>query len=312
MCVVSVWIITYNHEPYIAEAIESVLMQKTDFDYKIIIGEDCSTDRTREIVKEYKNKYPDKIDLYLSEENLGVMGLIRATYGMCKGKYVTSFDGDDYYTDPYKLQKQVDFLEANPDFVLHFHRANIINEVRGYEIMSGEAFSRNPDNTLDVDHFLEGTNPIITSSVMNRNVLGATLPEWYFELPFPDYSYYFLLMQYGKVQYSSEVMSAYRVHEKGSWSGESEKIQYQNMIDFYSQIHRHLAYLNPKKIRRSKAYYHYLLVIIFIKEGDAPSIRKHMSAIASLDLHSFKKYWKEIVSVLYSKYILKKSFEELV
>lgn len=309
MCVVSVWIVTYNHEQYIAEAIESVLSQKTDFDYKIIIGEDCSTDRTREIVKSYKEKYPEKFELFLPEKNIGVMELIRATYSMCKGKYVASFDGDDYWTDPYKLQKQVDFLEANPDFVLHFHRVNVINELRGFETLSGEAFSRNTDNTLEVDHFLEGTNPVMTSSVMNRNVLGDSLPEWYYELPFPDYSYYFLLLQYGKVQYSSEVMSAYRVHKKGSWSGESEKIQYQNMIDFYSQIHRHLAYLNPRKIQRSKAYYHYLLLIIFIKEGDVSGIKKHFIAIMALDLPSFLKNWKAIVSVLYSKYILQKTFE---
>lgn len=311
MCVVSVWIVTYNHEQFIAEAIESVLNQKTDFDFKIIIGEDCSTDRTREIVKDYKNRYPDIIDLYLPEKNIGVMELIRATYSMCKGKYVASFDGDDYWIDPYKLQKQVDFLEANPEFVLHYHRAKIINEVRGFETLSSEDFSRNADNSLEADHFLEGVNPIITSSVMNRNVLGETLPEWYYELPFPDYGYYFLLLQYGKIHYSPEVMSIYRVHERGSWSGESYKNQYHNMIEFYRQIQHHLPHLNTKKIKRSKAYFHYLLLIIFIKEGDIIGVRSHVSAIASVDFLSFFKYWKGIISVMYSKYILKRKFEEI-
>jgi len=311
MCLVSVWIITYNHELFIAEAIESALAQKTKFDFKIIIGEDCSTDRTREIVKKYKEEYPDKIELYLPEKNIGMMELIRATYSLCKGKYVASFDGDDYLTDPYKLQKQVDFLESNPDFVLHFHRVKIVNELKGYTISSGEAFSRNPDNSLDLDHFLEGTNPIFTSSVMYKNILGESLPDWYYELPYPDYSFYFLLLQYGKSQYSQEVMSAYRIHKGGVWSGNAYKNQYLNMIELYSQLQVHLPYLNRKKVAQSKAYYHYLLLIIFIKEGSISGMKKHLRAIAVIDPSSLSKFWKAIVSVSFSKFILKKSFEDI-
>ena len=311
MSLVSVWIITYNHELFIAEAIDSVLAQKTDFDYKIIIGEDCSTDRTREIVKKYKAEYPDKIELYLPDKNIGMMELIRATYNLCKGKYVASFDGDDYLIDPYKLQKQVDFLEANPDFVLHFHKAKILNEVRGFTAFSSEAFSRSPDNSLDVDHFLETTNPIITSSVMYRNILGDSLPEWYYTLPYPDYSFYFLLLEHGKIQYSPEVMSVYRIHRGGVWSGNAYKNQYQSMIDFYSRLYMHLPYLSSKKIDQSKAYYHYLLLILFIKEGNLSGIKKHIRALATLDPSSIFKYWKVILSVSFSKFILKKSFEDI-
>lgn len=312
MSTVSVWIITYNHEQFIAEAIESVLNQVTNFDYKIIIGEDCSTDRTRDIVLQYKEKYPDKFDLYLPEKNIGMMELIRATYSMCKGKYVASFDGDDYWTDPYKLQKQFDFLEAHPDYVLHFHRVKVINEVRGFTTLSRETFSKNADNSLESDHLLEGTNPILTSSIMNRNVLGDSLPDWYYELPYPDYSYYFLLLQYGKVHYSSDVMSVYRVHKGGVWSGDTYKSQYRNMINFYSQIHNHLPYLNKKKINESKAYYHYLLLIIFIKEGNVSNIKKHISAITTINPPSLLKYWKVIVSVSFSKFILKRTFPDIL
>ncbi|KEO75004.1 glycosyltransferase [Anditalea andensis] len=308
MCEVSVWIITYNHEQFIAEAIDSVLMQVTDFDFKIIIGEDCSTDRTREILLEYKEKHPDKFDLYLPEKNIGMMELIRATYSMCTGKYVASFDGDDYWTDPHKLQKQYDFLEANPDYVLHFHKAKIINELRGFTTYSTEAFSKNADNSLEADHFLDGFNPITTSSVMNRNILGASLPEWYFNLPFPDYSYYFLLLQYGKVHYSPDVMSVYRVHKGGVWSGDTYKNQYGNMINFYTQIHHHLPFLSRKKIDKSKAYYHYLLLIIYIKEGDVFNLKNQLKAITELNAPLFLKYWKEIISVSFSKFILRKTF----
>jgi len=310
MYLVSVWIITYNHELYIADAIESVLAQKTNFDFKIIIGEDCSTDRTRKIVRKYQEEYPDKIELFLPAKNVGMMELIRATYSMCQGKYVASFDGDDYLSDPYKLQKQVDFLESNPDFVMHFHRATILNEVRGFTTLSSEAFFRNPDNSLEIDHFLETTNPVITSSVMYRNVLGESLPEWYYNLPFPDYSFYFLLLKYGKIQYSPEVMSVYRIHKGGVWSGDAYKSQYRNMIDFYSQLQVHIPYLNRKKVEQSKAYYHYLLLLLFIKEGNISGAKKNLRAIAAINPRTFLKFWKVIVSVSFSKFILKKTFEE--
>lgn len=110
---VSVWMITYNHEKFIAQAIDSVIMQKTNFDYEIVIGEDCSTDRTREIVLEYKAKHPDKFKLLLQEKNVGMMQNFIVTLKTCNGKYIALLEGDDYWTDPLKLQKQVDFLQAN-------------------------------------------------------------------------------------------------------------------------------------------------------------------------------------------------------
>lgn len=120
MILLSVCMTTYNQEKYIAQAIESALMQKTNFDFEIVIGEDCSTDRTKEIVANYARKYPDKIKSILNERNIGIIPNFVNTLNNCSGKYIAILDGDDYWTDPYKLQKQVDFLEANPDYgVVH-------------------------------------------------------------------------------------------------------------------------------------------------------------------------------------------------
>ena len=110
---VSVTMITYNHERYISQAIEGVMMQKTNFSIKLIIGEDCSTDTTREIVSQYQIQYPNKIILKLPELNLGVNINSLSNKLLCTGKYIAECEGDDYWTDPYKLQKQVDLLEAN-------------------------------------------------------------------------------------------------------------------------------------------------------------------------------------------------------
>jgi len=116
--VVSVYMITYNHESYIAQAIEGIMMQQTDFPIELVIGEDCSTDRTREICLEYQDKYPEIIRLLLPEKNIGIYKNSKSTFIECKGKYIAICEGDDYWTDPLKLQKQVYFLETRPDFAL--------------------------------------------------------------------------------------------------------------------------------------------------------------------------------------------------
>ena len=122
---VSVAMITYNHERFIAQAIESVLMQQTDFAVELVIGEDCSTDGTREIVRAYGERYPERVHPLLHEHNLGLKGHNNfvATLKACRGQYIALLEGDDYWTDPHKLQKQVDFLDGHPEYVGCFHNA---------------------------------------------------------------------------------------------------------------------------------------------------------------------------------------------
>ncbi|MBM3299903.1 MAG: glycosyltransferase, partial [Deltaproteobacteria bacterium] len=110
----SVLMITYNHRPYIAQAIECALNQQTDFPFEIVIGEDCSTDGTREIVFEYQRKHPDVIRVLTSDRNLGPMHNFLRTFDACTGKYVAICEGDDYWHHPEKLKMQVDFLESHP------------------------------------------------------------------------------------------------------------------------------------------------------------------------------------------------------
>ena len=142
---VSVFMITYNHEKYIAEALDSILMQKTDFDFDIVIGEDCSTDATRRIVLEYSRKYPDKIKLLLHNVNVGFISNMMYVLEACTGKYVAMCEGDDYWTDPFKLQKQVDFLEANNEYMLATH---------GYRIVK----DGNVIRTVDHNEFIDNDN----------------------------------------------------------------------------------------------------------------------------------------------------------
>lgn len=127
-CLVSIIVPTYNHEKYIQQAIDSILMQKVNFSYEILIGDDGSKDSTSFILKCYQAKYPDIIHLTLHSVNIGAT---RNAYGLltsAKGKYLATLEGDDYWTDPCKLQKQVDFLESHPEFIGCTHKFTLVNE----------------------------------------------------------------------------------------------------------------------------------------------------------------------------------------
>lgn len=124
----SVVMTTYNHERYIAQAIESVLRQQTSFGVEIVIGEDCSTDRTLNIAQDYQSQYPEAIHIIRSEHNVGWRANYRRTIAAARGKYVALLDGDDYFTHRKKLQMQVDLLEANPDVGMCYTRSERIDE----------------------------------------------------------------------------------------------------------------------------------------------------------------------------------------
>ena len=137
--VVSVHMITYNHEPYIRQSIESVMMQKTDFEFELVIGEDASQDKTREICFEYQKKYPDKIRVLWWHENVSKFGGNgRRTRAHCRGEFIAFCEGDDYWIDPLKLQKQVDIMRKHPNVGLCFSQKRIIDSDSGREISWGE------------------------------------------------------------------------------------------------------------------------------------------------------------------------------
>ena len=127
----SVVTLTYNHEPYIAQCIEGVLAQKTSFPIEYIIADDCSTDGTRAICEEYAKNNPDIIRLISSSANVGAVENEQRAFLAAKGKYIATCEGDDYWTDPLKLQKQVDFLESHPEYSVCFHRFKKYHEIDG-------------------------------------------------------------------------------------------------------------------------------------------------------------------------------------
>ena len=204
--------ITYNHELYIAQAIEGVLKQKAYFSIELVIGEDFSSDKTREICLSYKEKFPNKIRILQRDKNLGMMNNFVDSLKSCEGKYVALCEGDDYWTDPLKLQKQIDFLESNPEFSACCHRVQVIDQ-------DGCSISNSFDIEQKIMTFedLVVLNSIYTASFVYRNK-QFEVPDWFNKVSAGDLPLYLLNAKIGKVKFFNEIMGAYRKHSGGVWS----------------------------------------------------------------------------------------------
>lgn len=234
---VSIFMMVYNHEKYIKEALNGVLMQKYNFDYEIVIGEDCSTDESRNIILEYSKQFPGKFKLLLHNTNIGAQKNQLAVLENCIGQYIAMCEGDDYWTDPFKLQKQVDFLEANPDYVLSFHQVNIL-KTNG-EIVN-DFITKVPENYETIETLARLGNYIHTPSVVFRNVIKE-FPFEFSQTPIGDYFLYMMLAEHGKLKYLEDNMAVYR-EGVGIWSDRS--IYFRNfntallhafLFDFFSR-----------------------------------------------------------------------------
>lgn len=216
---VSVSIITYNHENYIRDAIDSVLAQKTDFSFEIIIGDDFSDDATVDILKSYQQKYSDIIHLILHPKRYeGVPGRLNNITNLyaCRGEYVALLDGDDYWLDENKLQTQVDFLEANPEFnVIASDALKIDTSGEDTGGRYGEShFHLQKDNTFTHDDVLRAGWCIAqTSSIMYRNRQFEEFPDWFWHIISADFGLLLLVSQKGKIKYLKKAFTAYRIHD---------------------------------------------------------------------------------------------------
>ena len=273
----SVCIITYNHGKYIAQAIDSVLMQQANFDYEILIGEDDSSDNTREICKEYAAKYPDIIRLFLNDRKnvIYINGQPTGRWNFinllknAKGKYIALCEGDDYWTDPYKLQKQVDFLEGNPDFSMCYHDALIMKNNKLIEKKFLEPFrfhyqplDKSVFDTEDTLYPFASFAP--TASILFRNKLITEFPDWYYTCAFGDRMIFTMLSKHGKIKYLDFVGSVRRIHPGGISSNFTQISMAQERLIFFKNMPSYLgAKYKPLCDRYLKYFYEFLILSYF-------------------------------------------------
>jgi glycosyltransferase involved in cell wall biosynthesis len=251
---VSVAMITYNHERFIAQAIESVLAQKVDFEVEMVIGEDCSTDGTRRIVQEYARKYPNVIRALLPDKNVGMQKNFIIVIEACTGDFIACLESDDFWTDPQKLAKQAAFLDANLECASCFHNAIMFSDdqsnsspdlslnKRGNRLMCRP---RTKPRYSQKD-FFKG-NVIPTCSVMFRKEAVGKFPPWFEKLSIADLPLHILCTEHGMAGYLRDVMAAYRLHSGSSWSSKSFLDKIPHEIEMFEELERYLQ-SRPKSV----------------------------------------------------------------
>lgn len=304
---VSISCITYNHAPYIRECLEGFLMQQCDFEYEILIHDDASTDGTSDIIREYQEKYPEIIKPIIQTENQwsqGVRGInAKFNFSRAQGRYIALCEGDDYWTDPLKLQKQVDFLEANPEYSLVCGGFKSVNTVTGEEITAIKDVENSIDNT---EQGFDITLERFFKQWLTKTMTLVFRKEFYNANDFKDYKYTrdvhlnYHLLKRGKGYYMKEVFGTYHVHDGGIFSlmGKHEQINQNYLV--YKEIHvlnpndkfaykrfkayltqaiKHKTYNTNKYIRKSQ-----LLRELFLGTKDFKSFIKNIKIL----LHAFK------------------------
>lgn len=215
--IVSIWCLTYNHEKYIRQCLDGFVMQKTNFRFEAIVHDDASTDGTADIVREYAEKYPDIIKPIIETENQYSKqdgSLYRIMQKTCTGKYIALCEGDDYWSNSLKLQKQVDFLEQNPDFSMCCSDGQIITN-------EGEiSWTRyKSDSEIKTEEMIRGGGPfILTASILHRTDIMEDYPDCCKKCHIGDYPLQVFCALKGRTFYMSEKMVAYRYMSAGSWT----------------------------------------------------------------------------------------------
>ena len=265
---VSVCMITYGHEKYIREAIEGVLIQECDFEVELILANDCSPDQTDAAIQDILSNHPRAswIKYIKHEKNLGMIPNFIFAMQQCKGEFIALCEGDDYWIDPLKLQKQVDFLEANPDYVIHSGAASVIRDIGDRGEFIGLS---NKENVFFLENFYSQNN-LVTCTILFRNCINE-FPKEFFTIPFGDWFLYVTLLHKTglKAYKSDQVYGVYRILDTGVMKSMSTLKKLNAYIDQIVAIKKMLDYSRcPNDVVVSMRKYSKSKLKIVIKKKD--------------------------------------------
>ena len=278
---VSILCMVYNHERYLPKALDSFLMQETNFPFLIVAGEDCSLDNSMKILKEYKQKYPNLIKIVSSENNVGQLENFIRTMNACESEYVAMCDGDDYWTDKHKLQIQIDEMKKHPQCALSFHPAQELYGDRFDKLLAKHHDGNKIFTTAEI---IEGDGSFCpTASLVLKKRTFANFPEqFYKEAPFGDHFLQISASLEGGALYIDKVMCIYRKEHEGSWSTET----YSNIEKRKTAFEKHMKSMDElnilldnkykKEINKIKSKYHYLMAVFFLSKNHLKEFREYI------------------------------------
>ena len=287
--VISCCIITYNHAPFIKQAIESVLSQTHGYTMEIIIADDCSTDGTSQIAEDYQQRYPNLIKILTPATNIGPANNFTNLLNAASGKYIAYLEGDDYWNDNQKLQKQIDFLEANNAYSLCFGNvleafSEELNDVRNH-LHGGSGKIA----TTDINDLLYN-NYIQTASIVFRNNLVKYFPDWYKALMPGDWPLNIILAQFGDIYYFSECMCVHRNFNSGVWSSQKALTRIDNLLNVCNVIGKELDLATNKNLRAGKS--HLLLSSVKYLIREKQSTKAFQNVISAFYTYPFVFFYK--------------------
>lgn len=235
---VSVIMLTYNHAPYLKEAIEGVLAQQTGFPFELIICNDNSPDNTDDIVKEFAEKYPDIVKYYKHEKNIGFVENQRFAFTQATGEYLAYCEGDDYWTDSNKLQFQADFLDNNPDYVMTTARNLLFHQNEGRLTEDGKDHIFEDKDFIDYtqDSFFRHRPTQTFTYMIRKKFLDLKWVDVY-----PDYRdlyYFYHLLKFGKGRSFNKIVGVYRLHDGGVYSSLKIENKHRTSINIFKNIKR--------------------------------------------------------------------------
>lgn len=279
--VLSVAVLTYKHEKFIAQTLDGIFMQEVDFEYEVVIADDCSPDGTRGIIEQYRQKYPNKIRTVYPEQNIGMWENVYRLFNALQGEYFAFVEGDDYWTAPDKLQLQVDFLKANPTYVCCFHNAVVLREDNTNNELS---FSRYPERpvptTTGLADLLMDGNYVPTSSMVMRNVFRGRFPRQVADRNVMcDTMTHFLHASKGQYYYMDKDMSVYRLHTGGVTEG---LVKLRKLEAMLYMITRSNEFTNKKYNRihqQALQKWYYWVLKASAMQGDKARVKKYLKLI---------------------------------
>lgn len=294
---VDVCMITYAHEPFLRQAIESILMQKTDFPFRLVIGEDCSPDNSRLICEEYAQAYPDQVILLPSDKNWGAIPNFERTIAACTAPYIAFCEGDDYWTDPHKLQKQWTLLETQQEAAICFHEVQFLEEGEFRPLVQ-------PFDEGELLGFFDLFDRHIvpnTSTVMIRKPGEA--PKHFAEVFNGDTLYFYFALNFGKALFSRTIRpSTYRLHAGGIFSSLAQFGRREKALKTYRILAQNMqgeAEQQAVEALLLQLYREYLILALKEKAWGEYLKKKWAYFTYAFSLGQYKAPWLHLKDVLY-------------